>query len=359
MASATRLPLKSILLATSLVLGVSASRIQLRSAVLNTLTGPGKYSRIAVILVIFANIKNVPFVWHYRVWSAILRHCLFSKPQIPADLATSSLFLPVISSSRSPLYESDYNFHKSNSTYFSDLDVTRSHLVCCLLQPGIERLQHNLRTKLVLDKEGNAVSGRWGIMLGSVMCSFKREIGMYQSYEMWSRVLCWDRKWIYIVTHFVKKGTCKPTAYILNDGSWFGKKGYKKVKGDGRVRDAEFDEKAIFASAVSKYVVKLGRLTVHPEVLLQASGVLPPRPGGWATMSGPSGESTPEIVEVETNGTAEVGEATEDSDWKKVEAENKKGLKFAEHFAAMDALHHEFSGSQGPALGRYTTGLLW
>jgi hypothetical protein len=251
--------------------------------------------------------------------------------------------------------ECDYNFHKSNSTYFSDLDITRSHLVCALLQPGIEKLQHNKREKLVLDKEGKPVLGKWSIMLGGVMATFKREIGMYQGFEMWSRVLCWDRKWIYIVTHFVKKGTVKPSAYILTDGSWF-RKGYKAVKGEkGSV---EMDEKAIFASAISKYVIKLGRLTVHPEVSLNASGLLPPKPGGWAMMTGPSGESTPETLDVEKDEPAPESENTDEWDWRRIEARNKKGLKFVEHFAALDGLHGEFSGSQTAALGKYRD-FLW
>jgi hypothetical protein len=247
------------------------------------------------------------------------------------------------------LYESDYNFHKSNSTYFSDLDITRSHLVCCLLQPGIEKLHYNLREKLVLDKDGNGVKGRFGIMLGSVMCSFKREIGMYEGFEMWSRLLCWDRKWIYVVTHFVKKGSVRPRSYILKDGSWFGKKGkgYRTVNGE---KGEDVDEKAIFASAISKYVVKLGRLTVHPEVVLGASGLLPSKPGGWATMSDSSGESTPDLEVVETNDEVLEGEW----DWRRIEAENHKGLKYVEHFAALDGLHNEFTGSKEPALGRYT-----
>lgn len=185
------------------------------------------------------------------------------------------------------------------------------------------------------------------------MTSFKREIGMYQSYEMWSRLLCWDRKWVYVVTHFVKKGAVKPKEYILTDGSWFGGKGYKNVKGEG---SAEIDEKAIFASAISKYVIKLGRLTTHPEVTLQASGVLPERPGGWASMNSSaegsrqgSGEATPELVGEDVVEETDSGEW----DWKRVERENKRGLKFAEHFGALDALHNEFSGSQTAALGRY------
>lgn len=213
-----------------------------------------------------------------------------------------------------------------------------------------------MKTKLVLDKEGKAVTGKFGMMLGSVMCSFKREIGIYESYEMWSRLLCWDRKWMYVVSHFVKKGTVRPTGYVLGDGSWFRKKGYTKVEGAGG--DVELDQKAIFASAIGKYVVKLGRLTVHPEVVLQASGLLPDKPGGWATMTS-SGDSTPELGEstqlVEDDEGVDAGD---EWNWKRIEAENHRGLKFAEHFAALDGLNQEFSGSQSLALGKYRDFLL-
>lgn len=233
--------------------------------------------------------------------------------------------------------------------------------MCCLLQPGIEKLHHNDRERLVLGKDGEVVRGRWNIMLGGVMCGFKREIGMYQGYEMWSRLLCWDRKWIYVVTHFVKKGTVRPKAYILSDGSWFGGKGYKNVEARGAEgEDVAVDEKAIFASAISKYVVKLGRLTVHPEVLLTAADMLPERPGGWHTMSGSSGESTPEtLVDMEASTVeAKAGGTSDEWDWKRIVAENEKGLKYAEHFAALDGLHGEFSGSRTTALGKYRDFLL-
>lgn len=308
--------------------------------------------------------KQYLIVEQFRVFNAMLKHCLFSIPNIPASTRPSTLFLPVITSSHAPLWECDYNLHKSNSTYFSDLDVTRSHLVCALLQPGLDKMHHNQRERLVLDKEGHAVKGAWGIMLGGVMCSFKREIGIYEGYEMWSRILSWDRKWVYVITHFVKKNTVKPSAYIVADGSWFGGKGYRTVKG-AYDKGRDVDEKAIFASAISKYVVKLGRLTIHPEVLLGASGVLPPRPGGWHSMAGGSGDSTPEengeIEVVETNDAqsvdADVGEGDE-WDWRRIEAENQKGMKYVESFAALDGLHSQFSGSSGPALGKFRDFLL-
>lgn len=190
------------------------------------------------------------------------------------------------------------------------------------------------------------------------MCSFKREIGMYEGYEMWSRLLCWDRKWIYVVTHFVKKGTAKPSSYILTDGTWFGGKGYKNLKGPAQDGE-DVDEKAIFASAIGKYVIKLGRLTIHPEVLLQASDLLPERPGGWHTMSGASGESTPETFEMEASHVElDKNEITDEWNWKRIVAENEKGLKYVEHFAALDGLHGEFSGSKTAALGKYRD-FLW
>jgi len=201
-------------------------------------------------------------------------------------------------------------------------------------------------------------------MLGAVECSFKKEIKPYEGYEMWSRLLCWDRKWIYIVTHFVKKGAVVPDGYTLDDGSSFltglfgQKKGLRKAKKDTATETngtavPSVPHKAIFASAISKYVIKLGRLTVHPEVMLDLSGVLPPRPGGWNTMSG---------TESPANGEVEIKEDISCADsewtWEKIVAENERGLKYAEHFAALDGLHEEFTGEDRPAIGEYRD-LLW
>lgn len=218
-------------------------------------------------------------------------------------------------------------------------------------------------------------------MLGGVHCSFKREIKPYQSYEMWTRLLCWDRKWIYVVTHFVKKGTVRPKAYVLSDGSWFGGKSYTFKGDEDSVEGAaaavdDIDEKAIFASAISKYVIKLGRLTIHPEITLAAAGYLPEdKPSGWATMattpsqtSGStsvtaqdSGVSTPVIVPGESDALdpAAAEEATKDEEkskpaWKKIVEENERGLEIARHFGALDELHSTFTGSKKAALGRFS-----
>ena len=192
------------------------------------------------------------------------------------------LFQPIITSSRAPLTELDYNIHststsiskpasqsflktstESNSTYFSDLDIARSHLVCTLFATGIEQARCTNGTSAILG--GN---GKFGVCLGAVSCSFRKEVKPYQRYEMWTRVLSWDHKWIYIVTHFVCKTKASGTLS-------------QNVKQPGRPLSGfeEVDENHIVASALSKCVFKKGRWTIPPETMLDVSGLLPTRPG--------------------------------------------------------------------------------
>lgn len=242
--------------------------------------------------------------------------------------------------------ETDYNLHKSNSTYFMDLDISRSHLATHLFGPGMPRISDNVKTKVVLDKDGNAVRGGFGIGLGAVFCSFRKEIGPYQGYETWSRILAWDRKWLYIVTHFVVKGKVKPTSW---DGHSKGPVRQPKVKVNGTddkpVGDDDFS-KYVIATAVSKYVFKLGRFTVHPSIVIEESGLLPERPGGWR--GGENGVGSEE----------DLGEINEESewDWKKVEHERRKGMELAGHFAALDGTNALFDGGEDGALGRFPIG---
>lgn len=208
---------------------------------------------------------------------------------------------------------------------------------------------------------------------------------------MWTRLLCWDRKWFYIVTHFVPKGSVAPVGWTLDPPSNFGvlpsflnpKKGGKNGTGtgfpDATVDMSEVDRSKIFASAISKYVMKVGRLTIHPEAILSLSNLLPPRQGGWNTMSGPSSEvQTPEEGEVDEQTTmlgdsvfthipvahgavgsenGGVKEAVAENDagwtWQMIEAENEKGLKLANNFAELDGLPEAFTGNSAPALGYY------
>ena len=94
------------------------------------------------------------------------------------------------------------------------------------------------------------------VALAGVSCLFRREIKPYEKYEVWTRVLAWDAKWFWVISHFVSPGKNKKSA------------GGKDGCGDRKV----------FASALSKYVFKSDRKTIPPAVVLEESGVLPFRP---------------------------------------------------------------------------------
>ncbi len=283
--------------------------------------------------------------------SVVVRHFIFSShcfsptATSPRAWGPAALFQPLISVSRSPLYECDWNFHKSNSTYFSDLDVTRHGLIACLLREGFIKVIS--RPGAILTPEGIPVKGLRYMMLGSVQCTFRKEILPYQPYEMWSRILCWDRKWIYVVTHFVKRGDVKPDGRTLNSVSLaFEKVLTNQNKSKPEKRDVqntiiseqndailEVPNEAIYASAISRYVAKSGRLTIHPEVILVASGLLPPRPGGWNTMpfaKEDEKDADPHKCEKETaRGSEDIW------GWRRVEAEHARGIKLT---ASLDYL---------------------
>lgn len=171
------------------------------------------------------------------------------------------------------------------------------------------------------DKQGRVMTGGFSLVLGSVFCSYRREVGMLQSYELWSRVLTWDRKWMYFVTHFVAKG-----------------------KGKG---EADRPER-IIATAISKYVFKLDRFTVHPSIILETSGLLPERPGaGWR-----GGEL--EVGDI--NDELELTEGGGDWDWRRTELERRRGMQVAQKFAALDTVHTLFDGGKDGILGKFALG---
>jgi hypothetical protein len=67
MASATATPWKSILFATTVILGVSAKGLNIRDLLIRAFTGPGSYSRIVAATLVLANLKNLPWAWHVRL----------------------------------------------------------------------------------------------------------------------------------------------------------------------------------------------------------------------------------------------------------------------------------------------------
>ncbi|KAJ5491132.1 hypothetical protein N7539_002699 [Penicillium diatomitis] len=225
------------------------------------------WTRALALLLIITNIKNLPLIWHVR----LLYHFLIqlrwkpSDPYFPKGHAlldaqgkpTHPVFVSYKITSRTPLLETDYNLHKSNSTYFSDLDVSRTALVTRLYSPGVGLVSKELDQEFLeaSKKEGKRAPKRKPIMivLGSVYCSFKREIKPFERYEVHSKVISWDKKWLYILSSFMRPASRRG------------------------------GERTLLATALSKYVVKKGRLTVAPARILCLSGFLPAMPIGDST----------------------------------------------------------------------------
>jgi len=109
-------------------------------------------------------------------------------------------------STSAPILECYYNIHKSNNTYISDLDVSRTHLVSLICSPGLA----GHRKRIAAGEE----TDRLNIVLGGVACFSQRDIKPYEQYEMCTRVLSLDQKWVYVVTYYVKKGAVAPAGYI-------------------------------------------------------------------------------------------------------------------------------------------------
>lgn len=164
------------------------------------------------------------------------------------------------------LLETDYNIHKSNSTYFADMDHSRTSAVTPLYTPGAGIVSKELDAEIAAAAiaEGKPAPKKklpMFIALGATYCSFKREIKPLQRFELRSHVAAWDEKWMYIVTVF-----------LIADK----KKGAKK------------GDKTVAAIGLSKYCIKKGRLTVPIERVFRASGLLPPRPDNTASPTGPA-----------------------------------------------------------------------
>lgn len=282
---------------------------------------------LALAIALLLNVKNLPLVWHIRLF----RHMAYQVRLNKAPLPPRALFRPAVTSNMyTPLQECDYNGHKSNSTYFSDLDMSRGQFITCLLREGIRKAKQPGRAGTTLqDATGGRPppppGARFMVALGAVSCHFKREIKPYERYEIWTRVLSWDRKWIYLVSHIVRAGVARPAEFVLQPGR---RRRVRGAAGPPATEQTEKWKKAVFATSVSKYVVKQGRLTIPAETVLADCELLPPRP-----VENGSGDG--EVA-------GEKGEEDEGWTWEDVERERQWGLKYAEAFGSLDELHSEF-----------------
>ncbi|KAI9745825.1 MAG: hypothetical protein M1818_000506 [Claussenomyces sp. TS43310] len=309
------------------------------------------------ILFLLGNVKGLFGAWHYRIFRALLDHLVLERKR-HVDIGSAGpqvLFQPVISASRSPLLECDFNGHKSNSTFYADLDISRVHLLCILFKDVLSAPDKRRPAEQTL--------GKLNMALGGVSCTFRKEIKPYEKYEIWSRVLTWDNKWIYIASHFVRGTSVKPRGYTLRPSGKASEDAETSTEFPFSVSIEEM-QKVVIASAISRYVFKRGHKSIPPQQVLQTLGFIPP-PSDIADHATPAGEdlnaACPKASDTAPHRSRDGATSTEATsraaeghwDGRRVEHERQRGLDVAQHFTELDGLHTFLSGSSMPALGRF------
>ncbi|OJJ33581.1 hypothetical protein ASPWEDRAFT_115453 [Aspergillus wentii DTO 134E9] len=254
--------------------------------------------------------KSWPFSWHCRLLFTYARHyCICrDKPIVPSTVDHITLFQPSTYKTTTSAGEIDMFGHKSNATYFTDLDIARASHLFSILREGMRSfeiesnnmLAHEMTEKVRDVERGRGISSsgllRFG--MGGVSCNFKKEIKPGQRYEVWTRVCSWDEKWVYIISHFVSRRG--------------------RAAEGGRPRSDSvtplLDEKdptapVIHAVALSKFVFKEGRRTLRPREFFQRCRLIPE-----------DGMVSPEDIALKNA----------------IEMKRHKGVKMAQNMAALE-----------------------
>ena len=86
-------------------------------------------------------------------------------------------------------YDLDLNWHMTNSRYLSIMDIGRTDL---MIRSGLGRKVFKLR---------------WAAVLGSAHVRWRKELNPFDAYTLYTRVVGWDQKWIYIEQEFYRGET--------------------------------------------------------------------------------------------------------------------------------------------------------
>jgi acyl-CoA thioesterase FadM len=99
----------------------------------------------------------------------------------------------------------DVNGHMNNGRYLTLMDLGRVDL---MLRTGLGRM---------------ALKRRWTPLVGSAAIRFRRSLDPFQTYQLKSRILCWDEKWFFIEQRFERRG--EPIAVGMVKGLLRGRDG--------------------------------------------------------------------------------------------------------------------------------------
>ncbi|CAL1709867.1 unnamed protein product [Somion occarium] len=248
------------------------------------------------IILFLINVRSWPLTWHLRVWRPVFQiklrqtlaqlSCIFQSRRIRN--AENERFLESLSPvGMNPLditspYKTwagpddcDFNFHLSNSSYAKNLDAAR------------------FKTSATFFPALFTCGGF--VALGATHYSFLREIPICAKYEMISNLLCWDNKWIYIVTRFITRGQNRksnlpklgPSTSNINlqlsnlelnlPDLGPGSSGLKHFISTEAL-NAESQGATLNCIAISRMCFKFGRITAPPSLVLACEGFTNPLP---------------------------------------------------------------------------------
>lgn len=214
------------------------------------LTSVGFWARVAIATFLLSTYKTLPGVSTWRFFWMSYRNLILTYWQfkrngnsnthgISAKKSNLVVFeyTSVYTTYVSPL-ELDLMYeHKSNSTYFADLDIARGKLLVTVFQKFFLESYDNTKGEYTGRGYGNLPI----VPVGHVQTLFRKELFVFQLYQIRSRILAWDKKWLYLILKFVRKDKSGETTCAVS---------------------------------LTKYVFKKrSRMTIPPQQVVEASGL--------------------------------------------------------------------------------------
>ncbi|GMM37118.1 hypothetical protein DASC09_044430 [Saccharomycopsis crataegensis] len=194
--------------------------------------------KVLVALYLASSYKSLPLAYFFRFFNQVFQLLIVPYikkklgftvklgPPIKNEGPNLAIFTPQVFKTYNSPFECDMFFHKSNSTYFTELDIVRTRLMCTIF--GEFFLQYY---------------GRHGsfpyVPVSAVQATFKKEIKPYSRYNVVSRIVAWDNKWIFILSKFILPGQNDRTS----------------------------------CTAITRYILKQGRKTIEPREAMKACGL--------------------------------------------------------------------------------------
>jgi hypothetical protein len=138
-------------------------------------------------------------------------------------------------------------------------------LVTTVFGKGIEKT----RGSTTMNGLSGKASSKFSLALGGVSCTFHKELLPYEKYDLWTRILAWDRKWLYVVTHFIRRDSRGTTPDVTLYPQ------QRKASSSEESSPTAGGKVTIVTSALSKVVFKDGRKTISPIDMMARSDLVP------------------------------------------------------------------------------------